>query len=148
MKVKTSKSSSTPKTARKTTEDHLVVKRKGGGSIIDHRPLFSSDGEILYVIWKQVIRKYSTQTGDFVGEFEPADTKISGLSFYSDNFNTIVGCTESAELINWNSQNGIITRKLQLKSPEFKVQTFNIINYTFGSTRVCQALLSDRKSVV
>lgn len=25
--------------------DDLVVKRKGGGSIIDHRPLFSNDGE-------------------------------------------------------------------------------------------------------
>lgn len=25
--------------------DELVVKRKGGGSIIDRRPLFSSDGE-------------------------------------------------------------------------------------------------------
>lgn len=25
--------------------DDLIVKRKGGGSIIDQRPLFSSDGE-------------------------------------------------------------------------------------------------------
>jgi hypothetical protein len=25
--------------------DDLILKRKGGGSIIDHRPLFSSDGE-------------------------------------------------------------------------------------------------------
>lgn len=25
--------------------DNLIVTRKGGGSIIDHRPLFSEDGE-------------------------------------------------------------------------------------------------------
>lgn len=25
--------------------DDLILRKKGGGSIIDHRPLFSSDGE-------------------------------------------------------------------------------------------------------
>lgn len=37
------KSSDPPKRVQDT--DDLVVKRKGGGSIIDHRPLFSNDGE-------------------------------------------------------------------------------------------------------
>ncbi|XP_011308970.1 WD repeat-containing protein 75 [Fopius arisanus] len=118
------------KSGKKEPEDHLITKRKGGGSIIDHRPLFSSNGELLYVVWKHVIRKYSTQTGDFVGEFEAAEVKLSGISFYSDNFNTIVGCTETGDLINWNSQNGVITRKLKLKTEdEVRISTFHIINY-------------------
>lgn len=31
--------------ANDVMNDDLVVKRQGGGSIIDHRPLFSNDGE-------------------------------------------------------------------------------------------------------
>ncbi|XP_063972542.1 WD repeat-containing protein 75 [Diachasmimorpha longicaudata] len=141
---KSKKSTMKVKSKKQEQEDHLVVKRKGGGSIIDHRPLFSSNGEILYVIWKQVIRKYSTQTGDFVGEFESADVKLAGISFYSDNFNTIVGCTESGDLINWNSQNGVITRKLKLKTQEdAKISTFHIVNYKSKNGRnICQVLLT------
>ncbi|XP_008559275.1 WD repeat-containing protein 75 [Microplitis demolitor] len=108
--------------------DDLVVKRKGGGSIIDHRPLFSNDGEILYVVWKQIIRAYSTQTGDFVRELEPAESKITGIAS-TENNNTIIGCTENGVLINWDSH-GLITKNLKLKTHKnIKIKSFNIVNY-------------------
>ncbi|XP_043271275.1 WD repeat-containing protein 75 [Venturia canescens] len=124
--------------------DDLIVKRIGGGSIIDQRPLFSNDSEILYVVWKQVIRTYSTNTGDFVREFEPADNRITGIVHHSEDFNTIVGCTETGDLVNWNSQNGLVFKKLKLNiEKDVKISTFHIVNYTnpWGKP-ITQALVS------
>lgn len=66
---------------------------------------------ILYVVWKQVIRAYSAHTGDFVKELEPASNKIVGITLSPENPDTIIGCTDNAELVHWNSQNGLITIK-------------------------------------
>ncbi|KAL6434766.1 hypothetical protein ACFW04_005163 [Cataglyphis niger] len=126
--------------------DDLLVKRKGGGSIIDQRPLFSSDGETLYIVWKNVIRVYSTQTGDFVREFEPSNYRIAGIIVHPDNANVIIGCTENGELDFWNCQSGIITKKLQLRSitdNKAKIKTFHITKYkTFQGNEICQALIT------
>lgn len=67
----------------------------------------------MYVVWKQVIRAYSTQTGDFVRELEPADNKIAGIAWssYSDDLSIIIGCTENGVLINWDTH-GLITKNL------------------------------------
>ncbi|XP_003708110.1 WD repeat-containing protein l(2)05287 isoform X1 [Megachile rotundata] len=110
--------------------DDLVLARKGGGSIIDQRPVFSHDGETLYIVWKHVIRAYSTQTGDFVRELEPASHRIAGLIIHPDNPNQIITCTENGELNFWSCQSGIITKKLKLKfQEEPKIKTFHIVNY-------------------
>lgn len=124
--------------------DELVVKRKGGGSIIDRCPLFSSDGEILYVVWKNVIRANSTKTGDFVREFEHVDNKIIAITFNYDNFNTIIGCTENGELVNWDSRNGLIIKKLKFKTHnDAKIKTFHIVNYQRANgLSSCHALLT------
>ena len=110
--------------------DDLVVTRKGGGSIIDQRPVFSHDGETLYIVWKHVIRAYSTQTGDFVRELEPANHRIAGLIIHPENSNLIITCTENGELNFWSCQSGIITKKLKLKfQDEPRIKTFHIVNY-------------------
>jgi len=66
----------------------------------------------LHIVWKNVIRVYSTQTGDFVREFEPLDYRIAGIIAHPDNTSVIIGCTENGELYFWNCQSGIITKKL------------------------------------
>ncbi|KAK9297876.1 hypothetical protein QLX08_008625 [Tetragonisca angustula] len=110
--------------------DDLVLTRKGGGSIIDQRPVFSHDGETLYIVWKHIIRAYSTQTGDFVKELEPASNRIAGLIIHPENPNLIIACTENGELNFWSCQSGIITKKLKLKfQDEPKIKTFHIVNY-------------------
>ncbi|XP_017882412.1 WD repeat-containing protein 75 [Ceratina calcarata] len=112
-------------TRRKSTNievidvDDLVLTRKGGGSIIDQRPTFSHDGETLYIVWKHVIRAYSTQTGDFVKELEPANHRIAGLIIHPENPNLLIACTE----------NGI--------------RTFHIVNYkTHKGTELRQVLVT------
>ncbi|XP_076654715.1 WD repeat-containing protein l(2)05287 [Halictus rubicundus] len=124
--------------------DDLVLARKGGGSIIDHRPVFSHDGETLYIIWKHYIRAYSTQTGDFVKELEPASHRISALIVHPENFNTIIACTENGELNFWSCQSGIITKKLKLNfQEEPKVKTFHIVNYkTHKGNELSQVLIT------
>lgn len=71
-----------------------------------------------------MIRVYSTQTGDFVREFEPSNYRIAGVILHPDNVNTIIGCTESGELDFWDYQSGIITKKLVRFM--FKLQVFFI----------------------
>lgn len=135
------KTKAKPKKLPSNESDDLILKRKGGGSIIDHRPLFSNDGEwvltnilnllmlistdhwlfivfsrTLYVVWKQVIRAYSATTGDFVKELEPADHKIVDIFISPENADTIIGCTDNAELVHWNCHNGLITTKVVSKS--------------------------------
>ncbi|KAK0178506.1 hypothetical protein PV327_007392 [Microctonus hyperodae] len=136
------KSSDPPKRIQDT--DDLVVKRKGGGSIIDHRPLFSNDGEALYVLWGQLIRVYSSQTGDFVQEFEPAENKLVDIVIYEGNTSVIVGCTENGDLVQWNIQNGLITKKSKLKIHEnAKIKTFHIVKYINAKEdHVCQILVT------
>lgn len=63
-------------------------------------------------MWKNVIKVYSTQTGDFVREFESCNYRIAGIIIHPDNSNVIVGCTESGELDFWDCLSGIITKKL------------------------------------
>lgn len=65
----------------------------------------------VYVVWKQVIRAYSAQTGDFVKELEPAEHKIISITLSPENSDTILGCTDNGELLYWNCQNGLITIK-------------------------------------
>ncbi|KAG5319933.1 WDR75 protein, partial [Pseudoatta argentina] len=133
-------------TVKMKGDGNMVVKRKGGGSIIDQRPLFSSDGETLYIMWKNVIRVYSTQTGDFVREFEPLDYRIAGVIPHPDNASVIIGCTENGELYFWNCQSGIITKKLQLKflaNDKAKIKTFHIVKHrTAQGNEICQTLIT------
>ncbi|XP_076232800.1 WD repeat-containing protein l(2)05287 [Calliopsis andreniformis] len=128
--------------------DDLVLTRKGGGSIIDQRPVFSHDGETLYIVWKHVIRAYSTQTGDFVRELEPANNRIAGLTIHPENPSSIIACTENGELNFWSCQSGIITKKLKLKfQEEPKIRTFHIVNYkNHKGTELRQVLVTYNSS--
>ncbi|XP_015598224.1 WD repeat-containing protein 75 [Cephus cinctus] len=122
-----------PSKGQNTSKDelNLMVKRIGGGSIIDRRPLFSHNGEILYVVWKQVIRAFSTQTGDFVREFESIEGKIAGIASCSHSLSTIIGCSDIGELIFWNCYNGLIIKRyaLNITDADITVRTFHILNY-------------------
>ncbi|XP_012257158.2 WD repeat-containing protein 75 [Athalia rosae] len=119
-----------PKNKSTDTSD-LIVKKIGGGSIIDHRPLFSDDGELLFVVWKHSLRAYSTRTGDFVREFEGIENKIAGISSHPDNSEIILACSDIGELVFWNCYNGLIIKKIVLENQDnkVKVKTFHIINY-------------------
>lgn len=62
----------------------------------------------------------STQTGDFVREFEPSDYRIVGVVMHPENVHVIIGCTEKGQLDFWNCQNNIITKKLVYET-EFRL---------------------------
>lgn len=57
-----------------------------------------------------MIRAYSAQTSDFVLEFEEADQRIVDIALHPDFPNIVIGCTDK-ELIFWDCQNGVITKR-------------------------------------
>ncbi|XP_046621539.1 WD repeat-containing protein 75 [Neodiprion virginianus] len=144
MKRSTGPKSGTPK-KKPQEENDLTVKRIGGGSIIDHRPLFSHDGELLFVVWKHSIRAYSTRTGDLVREFEGIEHKIAGISSHPDNRDVVLACSDVGELIYWNCYKGLIIKKtnLQVDDRDAKIRTFHIVRYrTSDGSNVTQALVT------
>lgn len=62
----------------------------------------------LYIVWKQDIRSYSTQTADFISEFERAEDRVIKIITCPKNPETIVGCTEHGTLVFWDSKTGNI----------------------------------------
>lgn len=124
--------------------DDLILRKKGGGSIIDHRPLFSSDGEILFIIWKQTIRAYSAQTGDFVREFEQAEGRIIGIALHPNFSNTVIGCINTGQLIFWDCHSGLITSNLKLEldsSADLKIKYFHLLRYKNEKGKPVQHIL-------
>ena len=67
---------------------------------------------ILFIIWKQTIRAYSAQTGDFVREFEPAQGRITGIALHPDIPYTVIGCISTGYLTFWDCHSGLITSNL------------------------------------
>lgn len=67
---------------------------------------------ILFIIWKQTIRAYSAQTGDFVREFEQAEGRIIGIALHPNFSNTVIGCINTGQLIFWDCHSGLITSNL------------------------------------
>lgn len=86
----------------KSTEEKLLLRRRGGGSVIERSPVFSSDAEILYVVCGSVVRAYGVRTGELVTEYEKLKGKIVGVQLHPINPDVIVACSENGELIQWN----------------------------------------------
>lgn len=112
--------------------DDLKLKKKGGWSIIDHRPLFSSDGETLFIVWTETIKAYGSQTGDLLKEFEPADNRLVSLVMDPDCPNTVIGCISTGHLTFWDCHSGLISSNLKLELDEtkdLKIKSFHILKY-------------------
>ncbi|XP_059480084.1 WD repeat-containing protein 75 [Neocloeon triangulifer] len=95
-----------------STGEEVVLKRVAGGSITEHRPLFSSDSLSLYIIWDDGVRQYSTKTGHFVQKLEtPTDAKIVTLIANPSDSNLLHAFTSAGELITWKQDTGVFENK-------------------------------------
>lgn len=86
----------------KHTEEKLVLRRRGGGNVIEQCPVFSLDAEILYTVCGSVIRAYGVRTGELVSEYERLKGKVTGVQLHPSYPNVIVACSEKGELIQWS----------------------------------------------
>lgn len=111
--------------------DSLKMKVLAGGSIINYRPLYSPNGEFLFVICKN-IQIYSVSTGELLKVLEGAKHDIIGFEYEIGNNNLIVACTESGEIIKWKWQSGAIENKVKLNLT-YKILSFNLLNVSANS---------------
>ncbi|CAH0767904.1 unnamed protein product [Bemisia tabaci] len=111
------------------------LSQKGGGSLISHKPCFSSNAKCLYYGWGSTVREYNAETGDLVREFQLTDIvpiipdKIIGLSLYPGSKDELVSVSEKGELIVWNLSSHQSSRytKLLLKKKTDVVVHFVIV---------------------
>lgn len=111
------------------TDDKYAVRKIGGGSIVDRRPTFSHDGKILYVVYGQIIRAYSTDTGELVRDYKGLSRPAAGVQLHPTRPELVVSVSDSGEMMAWRWESGIhmLTVKLMV-APNFeRLLDFNLL---------------------
>lgn len=130
--------------------DKLNIQRIAGGSVVNYPPAFSIDGEyvlifysslrisnmrilnfrILFVIWDDVVRAYSTQTGEWIRDLEGANADIIGVQCVAEYPKLVFACTVTGQVISWKWKSGVVNvdRVNSLK----KIATDNFLHFCFS----------------
>ncbi|KAJ0176649.1 hypothetical protein K1T71_007828 [Dendrolimus kikuchii] len=118
-------------------DDNSVIKykfqRKAGRNIIEHRPVFTPDGESLAVIVENIIRVYNLETGDCVRtlETESAVDDLIAIQFPENEDYNLYGCSSKGYVTIWTWEKGAVLREIKLNIPsDSKILTFNLIDST------------------
>lgn len=100
-----------------------MLRRRGGGSVIERSPIFSLDAEILYLVYGSIIRAYAVKTGELVNEYEREEGKLIGVQLHPANPKVLVACSENGELIQWNCNSRLPTSVVRLKFNNVRTTT-------------------------
>lgn len=99
-------------------KDNVVIRLKGGGSVIDRQPVFSEDGKYLYVVCIWCVRAYSVQTGEcvrhYVPDFTDDTSNLVGLAI-KDNY--LFAVSASGSFAMWKASTAIL-----IKNNKFEVK--------------------------
>lgn len=105
--------------------------RKAGRSIIEHRPVFSPDGESVAIIVENVVRVYNIQTGDCVRTLETEVTinKLIAIQFPENEGYNLYGCSDTGHVTTWTWENGAVLREIKLRLPNNStIHTFDLVD--------------------
>ncbi|KAL0883193.1 hypothetical protein ABMA27_016630 [Loxostege sticticalis] len=105
--------------------------RKAGRSIIERRPIFSTDGESVAIIVENVVRVYNIQTGDIVRtlETETSVNELVGIQFPEDEDYNLYSCSDCGCVTTWTWENGAVLRETKLAIPsDTKVLSFDLLD--------------------
>lgn len=67
---------------------------------------------IIYVIWGNVVRAYSVQTGELLRDYEGLIDNIVAVHFHPYNSKLLIACSESGEIGFWKWKSGIYHNKI------------------------------------
>ncbi|CAH0585754.1 unnamed protein product [Chrysodeixis includens] len=113
------------------TGDKYNFHRKAGRSIIEHRPVFSPDGESLAVIVENIVRVYNIFTAECVRtlETENAVNELISLHFPENEDYNLYGCSDTGDVTVWTWENGAVLKEIKLLIPDdAKVLTFDLVD--------------------
>ncbi|GLV34579.1 lethal (2) 05287 [Carabus blaptoides fortunei] len=119
----------------------ISVKCKGGGSIINLAPVFSPDGQYIFVAWKNLVRSYSVETGERVADYEGCDQNIVGFAIHPTNLKLLVACTTSAEIAVWKWQAQLLISKNKLMCNINEVHSCHMLTVNDAENE-CELLIS------
>nr|CAI5860405.1 unnamed protein product [Callosobruchus analis] len=104
----------------------VPVHFKGGGSFVNFSPIFSDDGESVFVCSKNMVVEYSAKTGKLLHEYTGIQDEIIG--FGCCNFNSyycIAACSVNGEVAIWQTTSHF--KVFQKQIPLTKLKTFHMI---------------------
>ncbi|XP_069683922.1 WD repeat-containing protein 75 [Periplaneta americana] len=107
----------------KAAEERLVLMRRGGGSLINFCPVFSSDGELIFVVCGPVVRAYGVRTGELVSEYDGLESKAVGVRLHPTDTSSIVACSVNGQLIQWDWRSRLKSEIVKLKLKKETIAT-------------------------
>ncbi|KAL1517211.1 hypothetical protein ABEB36_001005 [Hypothenemus hampei] len=116
----------------------ISVSFVAGASIVKLKPVFSSNGENIFVSFNKSVHQYNTKTSKLVYQYQGWDSEIIGLNFIlTDNVECLAGCSSTGQVIVYKLSNKM--KLFEMKIPKNHVQAFHLINYSL--TGGLQALI-------
>lgn len=63
---------------------------------------------ILFIIWDNIVRAYSAQTGEWIRDLEGANGEIINLQVDLHNPKIVIACTERGNIVSWKWKSGVV----------------------------------------
>nr|XP_014093620.2 WD repeat-containing protein 75 isoform X2 [Bactrocera oleae] len=118
--------------------DKLKLQYLAGANLVEHTPLFSAGGEFIFIRSKDVVRVYSTATGELARKLSGGNSNLVSMELELRDNETLVACTTKGEVIRWFWRSGRLQQKLDLKlNTDQQVLSFNLINLYVNSKTAC-----------
>ncbi|XP_017479964.1 PREDICTED: WD repeat-containing protein 75 [Rhagoletis zephyria] len=119
-------------------DDKLKLEFLAGANLVKHPPLFAPGGEFLFIRYKDVVRVYSTATGQLARQLTGAGAILISMELELQDNETLVACTNNGKVCRWHWQTGRLQQTHDLKmDPNQKVLTFNLLNFYANSKTAC-----------
>ncbi|CAD7079270.1 unnamed protein product [Hermetia illucens] len=115
-------------------DDNLKLRRLAGGSIVDYPPLFSSDGDAILVIFKNLVQVYSTTTGEWLRDLEGVKDEIIGIQYDLNNPKIVFALSKTGEMIRWKWETGENLGTRLLPFDNYTVLSFHLVDVLPEST--------------
>lgn len=67
---------------------------------------------ILFIIWNNIVRAYSAQTGEWIRDLEGATENIVGIQLDVHNHKIVFACTTTGQIVSWKWKSGVVNENI------------------------------------